>query len=206
MHAVRLAKNYFCSLSMGDSETIVAQTSEFMRYTSAGYVSSGYADSSTNLIPHPGVFLSVITGDFKVTPIYADMSDGNAYVTDPNSIQQGNHVGEVDEAMVSVGVTDHSQNNAVSENSAMETAEVVSHDSSLNGSVAAVLDNAFSVENGNAVENTNEASEEQHFVDGSGMCLSFFCFLHFMRISFGNKHFNKWGRQKKKKKKKKKKK
>ncbi|XP_023004937.1 pre-mRNA-processing factor 39 isoform X1 [Cucurbita maxima] len=152
---------------MGDSETIVAQTSEFIRYTSAGCVSSGYADSSTNLISYPGVFLSVITGDFKVTPIYADMSDGNAYVTDPNSIQQGNHVGEVDEAMVSVGVTDHSQNNAVSENSAMETAEVVSHDSSLNGSVAAVSDNAFSVENGNAVENTNEASEEQYFVDGS---------------------------------------
>lgn len=158
---------------MGDSETVVAQTSEVMGYASAGYVSSGYADSSTNLIPHPGAFQSVITGDFSVSPTSADMGDGNAYVTDPNSIQQANHVGEVDETKADVVVTDHSQNAAVSENSAMETAAVVGHDSSLNGSVAAESVNASSVENGNVVENANEASEEQHFVDGSGMCLLF---------------------------------
>lgn len=163
---------------MGDSETVVAQTSEVMGYTSAGYVSSGYADSSTNLIPHPGAFQSVITGDFSVSPTSADMGDSDVYVMDPNSIQQGNHVGEVDETKAGVVATDHSKNAAVSENSAMESAEVVDHDSTLNGSVAAESVNASSVENGNAVENANEASEEQHFVDGSGMCLSF-SFLHF---------------------------
>ncbi|KAA0039889.1 pre-mRNA-processing factor 39 isoform X2 [Cucumis melo var. makuwa] len=152
---------------MGDSETVVAQTSEAMGYASAGYVSSGYADSSTNVIPHPGAFQSVITGDFSVSRTSADMGDGNAYVTDPNSVQQGNHVVEVDEMKADVVVTDHSQNAAVSENSAMETAPLVGHDSSVNGSVATESVNASSVENGNVVENANEAPEEQHFVDGS---------------------------------------
>ncbi|XP_011656771.1 pre-mRNA-processing factor 39 isoform X2 [Cucumis sativus] len=152
---------------MGDSETVVAQTSEAMGYASAGYVSSGYADSSTNLIPHPGAFQSVITGDFSVSHTSADMGDGNAYATDPNSVQQGNHVVEVDETKADVAVTDHSQNAAVSEISAMETAASVGHDSSVNGSIATESVHASSVENGTVVENANEGPEEQHFVDGS---------------------------------------
>ncbi|XP_022954297.1 pre-mRNA-processing factor 39-like isoform X1 [Cucurbita moschata] len=152
---------------MGDSETVVAQTSDVMGYASAGYVSSGYSDSSANLIPQPGAFQSGITGDFSVSHTSADMGNGNAYVTDPNSLQQGNHVGEVDATKSDVVMTDHIQNAAVAETSGMETAEVASHDSSLNRSVAASSVNASSIENGSVIENANDASEEQHFIDGS---------------------------------------
>ncbi|KAJ0052592.1 hypothetical protein Pint_01660 [Pistacia integerrima] len=53
---------------MGDSETLVAETSAVMGYSSAGYTNTSYADASTNSAP--------------------DAGDGNAYNMDPNSVMQ----------------------------------------------------------------------------------------------------------------------
>ncbi|PON66832.1 Tetratricopeptide-like helical domain containing protein [Trema orientale] len=138
---------------MGDSETVVAQTSSMTGYTSAGYTSTGYADGTSNVASEAGGLPSESAGEISTSAAPAvanfsghggsDAGDKNDY----NSLMQESHVSTGNE------VTDPSQ--------------AAGYDSSVNGT--AVLGSVISIENGNASDNAGGAVDAQQYVDGSAL-------------------------------------
>lgn len=154
---------------MGDSETVVAQTSAVMGYTSAGYTTTGYTDANSNIAPDTGALHSKETTEFSTSAAPAD-----AYSADPNSLIQQSDSYTTYETKPSVGVTD-----AGNENEAMESSHAASYDSSVNGVAASGTGTVSSVDNGDATDNVAGSVDVQQFGDGSGM-LFLFVFSFFL--------------------------
>ncbi|CAB4291423.1 unnamed protein product [Prunus armeniaca] len=149
---------------MGDSETVVAQTSAVMGYTSAGYTTTGYTDANSNIAPDTGALHSKETTEFSTSAAPAD-----AYSADPNSLIQQSDSYTTYETKPSVGVTDAGGNVAGNENDAMESSHAASYDSSVNGVAASGTGTVSSVDNGDATDNVAGSVDVQQFGDGSAM-------------------------------------
>ncbi|KAF8388287.1 hypothetical protein HHK36_026953 [Tetracentron sinense] len=156
---------------MGDSETVVAQTSAVMDYTSTDYTSLDYTDASSNAVPVVGTLAPEATEDSIASAIPTDvpyavpdgscLGDGITYTTDPNSVVQEAPVISIYEAKPVVGVTDTSEN-VVSQD----------YDSYVNGNGVIEVKNfpeTVNGEIGNASNDAGGAAAEQQFGDGSAI-------------------------------------
>lgn len=165
---------------MGDSETVVAQTSAVMGYTSTDYTSTGYADASLNITHDVAALPSEATGEISTSAAPADVShsalggsslgDGNTYTVDSNTVMQESHVGTVNEIKTAVAAIDSSGNVAALENEAINSSQAGGYGSSVNG--VAGVGTVMSVDNGDASDSVGGAVHEQQYVDGSGIYLS----------------------------------
>ncbi|XP_044491954.1 pre-mRNA-processing factor 39-like isoform X3 [Mangifera indica] len=151
---------------MGDSETLVAETSAVMSYSSAGYTNTSYAGASTNSVPDAGAFASGAAGDFAASGASVDgtytvpaagsgLSDGNAYNMDPNSVMQ---------QVPAAGATATKDNVTGLENASMAPSHAASY-SSLNGNVSET-GHVTTMENGNSLGIGSGAPSGQGVVDG----------------------------------------
>ncbi|KAJ6728950.1 PRE-MRNA-PROCESSING FACTOR 39 [Salix viminalis] len=131
---------------MGDSETVVTEPSAVMDYTAAGYASTGYANSGSDVVPGPGDFNVDGTGSFAASTVAA----------------QGGHTGNTYADSSSVAPEARAGMNISAENAAGG-----GYDSAVNGNVGTEVGVAASVENGNAGEVLGVAAVEQQLVDGS---------------------------------------
>lgn len=164
--AVSTVELKVCSSSMGDSETLVAETSAVMSYNSAGYTNAAYADAGTNAVPDASAFASGTTGGYVAPGQSADaaysvpgVADGNAYNMDPNAVMQ---------QAPGVGAPGSGDNVATSENEAMGSSQAAGYNS-MNGNVVNEAGNATSTENGTSLGIESGAAAGQELVDGSGM-------------------------------------
>ena len=146
-----------CS-SMGDSETVVAETSSVMDYTSAGYANTGYADPNANDAPNASGFAPA-DATYTVPAVSSSSGDGNTYSMDPNSVTQ---------EAPAVGATDGNDNVAGTENVAVGSSQAAVY-GSVNGNVACEAGNVMSAENGNSLGVVSGAAAGQEYVDISGM-------------------------------------
>jgi pre-mRNA-processing factor 39 len=164
---------------MGDSETVVSETSAAMGYEPASYTSTGYTDASSNVVPNTDASTEA-AGDFAASAAQADANstvrggsdlvDGNVYGTEPNPVMQEAHVNttfETEPAVSSEKVTDP-------ENAATKLSQIAGTNYSVNASVGEAGN--LAVENGNASDNVGRAVDEQQF-DGFGV---FFFPLQFL--------------------------
>lgn len=141
-----------CSSSMGDSETLVAETSAVMGYSSAGYANSSYADASTNTVPDAGAYTVPTAG--------SGLGNGNACNMDPNSVTQ---------QVAAAGTAATSDNITGLQIPRMSPAQAVDY-SSLNGNVNEA-GNVTSFENESSLGIGSGAVSGREVVDGSGMSL-----------------------------------
>ena len=165
---------------MGDSETVVAQTSGVVGYT---YSSTEYAGTGSNAVPDAGAFAAVDTRTLAGSAAPTDaaysltdgsnLGEGNTYGTDPNTVMQEAPGSITYEA--SAGATETSSNLA-----AAELSQAAGYDSSVNGNAITEARNFPSVDNGNASD-VGGAAVESQFEEGSGMSVSgmfFTCLFH----------------------------
>ncbi|XP_031268786.1 pre-mRNA-processing factor 39 isoform X1 [Pistacia vera] len=154
---------------MGDSETLVAETSAVMGYSSAGYTNTSYADASTNSAPDAGAFTSGAAGDYAASGAPVDgtyivpaagsgLGDGNAYNMDPNSVMQ---------QVQAAGAAAASDNVTGLENASVAPSQASGY-SSLNGNVSEA-GNVTSIENGSSLGIGSGAASGQEVMDGSSM-------------------------------------
>lgn len=161
---------------MGDSETLVAETSAVMSYTSTGYTNTtGYADANTNAVPDASAFAPGTAGDYVTSsgPMDAAYSvpgvgDGNAYSMDPNAIMQ---------QASAAGASGSGDNVAGSENAAGGLSHAPGY-STINGSVGSEAGNVTSIENGSSSGVASGAAAGQEHLDSSGMFPLTCCFCH----------------------------
>ncbi|XP_062148038.1 pre-mRNA-processing factor 39-1 isoform X4 [Alnus glutinosa] len=156
-----------CSSSMGDSETVVSETSAAMDYAPASYTSTGYADASSNVVPNTDASPSEATGDFAASasladanstvPGGSDLGDGNVYGTEPNPVMQEAHVNTTFEPKPPVS----SEKVSDPESAAAKLSQVAGTNYSVNASVGEAGN--LAVENGNASDNVGRAVDEQQF-------------------------------------------
>ncbi|KAH9729132.1 tetratricopeptide repeat (TPR)-like superfamily protein [Citrus sinensis] len=154
---------------MGDSETLVAETSVVMSYNSAGYTNAAYAEAGTNAGPDASAFASGTTGGYVAPGQSADaaysvpsVADGNAYNMDPNAVMQ---------QAPGVGAPGSGDNVATSENEAMGSSQAAGYNS-MNGNVVNEAGNATSTENGTSLGIESGAAAGQELVDGSVPAMS----------------------------------
>lgn len=170
---------------MGDSETIVAQTSTVMEYTSTGYTTTDYTAENSNVTSDGGVIATGATEDSTGPAIPTDtayplpdgssVGEGIAYSTDPKSATQEPPLNSTSDSRPVVEVSDTSENLVSQENAVGASAEVVGYDSSVNVNGLGEVRNFTpmgSGENGNALNDVGGASAEQHFEDSSGIFFS----------------------------------
>lgn len=161
---------------MGDSETVVAQTSSVM-----GYTSSGYTDVGANIVHEAGTLPSVSSGGISTSAVPTDvphsvsssstLGDGIAYNMDSDSLMQESHVGTANEAKTAVGAINSSGNDAAVENEAINSSQTAGYGSTVNGTGVSAEGAITSVDNGDASGGVSGAVHEQHYMDGSGICL-----------------------------------
>ena len=156
---------------MGDSETVLSETSAVMGYTSGSYTSTGYVDVSSNVVPDTGAFSSEATGGIAASAAPADANPTVPGDTEPNPVMQEVHVDTTFETKPAVGVANTIEKVTDPENAATELSQSACNNSSVNGSVGEA--GYLAVENGNASENLGRAADEQQF-DGFGMFFFFF--------------------------------
>lgn len=134
-----------CVWSMGDSETVVAQsqTASMVGYAPVGYASAGYADGSSNVVSEATGEISNSAAPADATFLSPDFSNVGDGIADTSLVQES-HVGTGNEAV--------------------ESSQTAGYDSSANGPAV-----VGSVENGSVSENAGGAVDEQQYVDGSGM-------------------------------------
>ncbi|PSR94889.1 Serine-rich adhesin for platelets like, partial [Actinidia chinensis var. chinensis] len=161
---------------MGDSETVVAQTSAVMGYTSAGYSSTNYSSISSNVASDAGAFADATTTRDLVAAVavadvantVADGSDvgGEAYSTYSNSAIQG---APATMLYGSDGV-DAMENIAASTKISTGSSQVTGADSSVNGNdVIEARDIVLTgiSKNGNSSDKVHESSSDHQLVNGS---------------------------------------
>ncbi|KAK0581772.1 hypothetical protein LWI29_017743 [Acer saccharum] len=141
---------------MGDSETVVAETSSVMDYTSAGYANTGYADPNTNDAPNASGFAPA-DATYTVPAVSSSSGDGNTYSMDSYSVLQ---------EAPAVGATDDNDNVAGTENVAVGSSQAAGY-GSVNGNVASEAGNVMSAENGNSLGVVSGAAAGQEYVDSS---------------------------------------
>ncbi|XP_042517188.1 pre-mRNA-processing factor 39-like isoform X1 [Macadamia integrifolia] len=159
---------------MGDSETVVAQTSTVMEYTSTGYTTTEYSAVSSNVTPDSVAFTTVAAVDTNSPSIPTDtayplpdgssLADGNACNTDPISVAQEPPVTSVNESIPDGAVANTSENLISQENVVPDSAQV-GCDSSVNGNgvvEAMNFTHTGSGENGNASDDAGGAAEQPY--------------------------------------------
>ncbi|KAK2648546.1 hypothetical protein Ddye_016035 [Dipteronia dyeriana] len=146
---------------MGDSETVVAETSSIMDYTSAGYANTDYADPNANDAPNASGFVPA-DATFTLPAVSSISGDGNTYSMDPNSVPQ---------EAPAVGATDGNDNAASTENVAVGSSQAAGY-GSVNGNVVSEAGNVMSTENGNSLGVVSGAAAGQEYVDGSVPAMS----------------------------------
>ncbi|GFZ13493.1 tetratricopeptide repeat (TPR)-like superfamily protein [Actinidia rufa] len=162
---------------MGDNETVVAQTSAVMGYTSAGYSSTNYSSISSNVASDAGAFADATTtrdlvaavAVADVANIVADGSDvgGEVYSTYSNSAIQG---APATMLYGSDGVVDAMENIAASTKISAGSSQVTGGDSSVNGNdVIEARDIVLTgiSKNGNSSDKVHGSSSGHQLVDGS---------------------------------------
>ncbi|XP_059626092.1 pre-mRNA-processing factor 39-1 [Cornus florida] len=179
---------------MGDSEAAVAQTSAVMEYTSAGYSSTDYGDASSNDVPDAGATIGEMdapaaktTGDMAVSvampdattvpdativPDASNFGGGNAYHTDLNSAVQEAPTTMTYDSKISYGVADTSENPVSLENASVDSSQVVSHDSSINGNNVSEARNTSLIgvsENGITSDGVHGSASVHQLMDGSAL-------------------------------------
>ncbi|KDP26468.1 hypothetical protein JCGZ_17626 [Jatropha curcas] len=156
---------------MGDSEMVVTETSTVTDYASAGYVSTGYGDTGSNLVPDSAVYTAEGTGAFAASAdaaysaaAAANFADANAYGAESNSTVQGAHVDATYEAKTDDGMGVASDNVGATENTSVMPSQAAAYDSSINGNIGGEAGSVTLAENGTAVDVAGEADSS---VDGS---------------------------------------
>ncbi|XP_023879805.1 pre-mRNA-processing factor 39-1 isoform X3 [Quercus suber] len=157
---------------MGDSETVLSETSAEMGYSSGSHTSTGYVEASSNVAPDTGAPPSEATGGFaaaaaapadanSTVPGGSDSGDGNINSTEPNLVMQEAQVDTTFETKPDVGVANTIEKATGLENAAAELSQSAGNNSSVNGSV--VEAGYLAVENGIASENVGRVADEQQF-------------------------------------------
>ncbi|XP_057472523.1 pre-mRNA-processing factor 39-1-like isoform X4 [Actinidia eriantha] len=178
---------------MGDSETVVAQTSAVMGYTSAGYSSTNYSSISSNVASDAGAFADATTtrdlvaavAVADVANIVADGSDvgGEAYSTYSNSAIQG---APATMLYGSDGVVDAMENIAASTKISAGSSQVTGADSSVNGND--VIEARDIVLTG--ISKNGNSSSDHQLVDGSALSAEEERLWSILRANSGD--FNVW--------------
>ncbi|XP_057483814.1 pre-mRNA-processing factor 39-1-like isoform X3 [Actinidia eriantha] len=176
-------------VTMEESQTVVAQTSAIMGHTSSGYSSSDFGNTSSDATAAAGAFADgtsrelaasavTTTGDFAPSVAVADavstIPDASnvgpgAFSTDLNSVFQGpatstNDSKPSDEVAYSI------ENLAVPANTSVDSPQVASYDSTINGNdVSEARNIAFAglSENGNPSDGVHGSASVHQPVDGS---------------------------------------
>ncbi|XP_027349707.1 pre-mRNA-processing factor 39 isoform X3 [Abrus precatorius] len=153
---------------MGDSESVVTETS-----AAEAYASAGYADSASNPVPEAGAAVGESAGEAaQAHPAYSygysNVGDGNGntYAGDPNSVLQQAQFNANDDSKQTAGVTDASEASTGLGNMATESNIVSAYNSSLNGGVVSAAANVAGLENGNALESVDGQADEKQLTDG----------------------------------------
>lgn len=189
---------------MGDSETVVAQTSTVMGYTTAGYSSTDYGNSSSNAASEAVAFAdgaggissssdaTTTTGGLDASANVADAAitipdgsnaAGGAFSTDLISVmQEAPTTMDVDNSRSSYGLVATQENLAATADAVTDSSKVTGYDSSINGNEvsesANVVINGTS-ENGNPSDDVHGSGSEHQLLDGYGMSLCLVCKIGF---------------------------
>ncbi|KAG5567378.1 hypothetical protein RHGRI_002807 [Rhododendron griersonianum] len=181
---------------MGDSETVVAQTSTVMGYTTADYSSTDYGNTSSNAASEAVAFAdgaggkssssdaTTTTGGLDAPAYVADAAiaipdgsnaAGGAFSTDLNSVmQEAPTTMDVDNSRSSYGLAATQENLAATADAVTDSSKVTGYDSSINGNEvsesANVVINGTS-ENGNPSDDVHGSGSEHQLLDGYGMSL-----------------------------------
>ncbi|KAK6937723.1 hypothetical protein RJ641_031231 [Dillenia turbinata] len=164
---------------MGDSETVVAQTSSLMDYTSVGYTSTSYATS--DVVPDAsgaaGDMAPVATADAAahLATDGSSLGDGSTYTTDANSAAQEAPDSTSCETTPSVVTKNTGGNSTSHEITATGSSQPDVYDTSMNGNSVSEASNVMAAvtnENGNASEDAGGTGIEQHYVEGSVPAMS----------------------------------
>lgn len=164
---------------MGDSETVVAQTSTVMAYTSEGYASIDHANAAPDTVTSATGASGDVIAD--VPTDVGDIATSTDNMDADNTVVHGQSVGDEfadnkdqnsakDEVPNNMN-HDTSQNLTNSANVSMDTSQVTAYDSSLNGNEASEAKNVVSAgisENGNTSD-VHESISEHQLVDVSGI-------------------------------------
>lgn len=160
---------------MGDSETVVAEPSAAVSYSSGSYTSSGYGGAITNSVHEAGPTVAESTGDATQASLTygfgnTSVNDVNEYGGDPNSVLQQAQVNTTNEAEQDAGVIDSNETASGLANTVIESTQIPGDNSSLEGSdVGRAVENATGLENGNALEIINGSTDEKQRADGCGI-------------------------------------
>lgn len=148
----------FCS-SMGDSETVAAETSAAETYPSAGY-----EDTASNPVTEAGTtpaeFAGEATAQVNSSHGVTYSGDGNAYAGDPNSVLQQAQFNANNDSKQAAGVPDAN--------------EATPMDADNNSSVNGTVGSAAGLVNGNAVENVDGSADEKQLTENYGIYMFLF--------------------------------
>ncbi|CAL5353581.1 unnamed protein product [Camellia sinensis] len=194
-------KLYFAT--MGDSETVVAQTSAVTGYTSAGYSSTDYGNTNSDSVPDAGAVADVASGELAASaatttagelpataasvedaantiPNVSNLGD-EAYSRDLNYSLQGAPITHY-ESKPSYEVADASENLSGPTNTSGDSCQVAGYDSTINGHDVSDARNIAAggiSENGNPSDDGHGSTSVLQPVDGSGMSLCDVCNICF---------------------------
>lgn len=184
---------------MGDSETVVAQTSTVMGYTTAGYSSTDYGNSSSNAASEAVAFAdgaggisssSDATTTTRGLDASADVADAAITIPDGSNaaggafsiMQEAPTTMDVDNSRSSYGLVATQENLAATADAVTDSSKVTGYDSSINGNEvsesANVVINGTS-ENGNPSDDVHGSGSEHQLLDGYGMSLCLVCKIGF---------------------------
>ena len=185
-------------VTMGESQTVVAQTSAIMGHTSSGYSSSDFGNTSSDTPAAAGGALAdgasrelaasadTTTGDLAPSAAVADAASTipdvfnvgtGAFSTDLNSVFQGPAT-STNDSKPSDEVANSSENLAVSAATSVDSSQVASYHSTITGNDVSEARNivfAAISENGNPSDDVHGSALVHQPVDGSGMPISLVC-------------------------------
>ncbi|KAF5960700.1 hypothetical protein HYC85_001909 [Camellia sinensis] len=176
---------------MGDSETVVAQTSAVTGYTSAGYSSTDYGNTNSDSVPDAGAVADVASGELAASaatttagelpataasvedaantiPNVSNLGD-EAYSRDLNYSLQGAPTTHY-ESKPSYEVADASENLSGPTNTSGDSCQVAGYDSTINGHDVSDARNIAAggiSENGNPSDDGHGSTSVLQPVDGS---------------------------------------
>ncbi|GFZ17656.1 hypothetical protein Acr_26g0009260 [Actinidia rufa] len=186
-------------VTMGESQTVVGQTSAIMGHASSGYSSSDFGNTSSDAAAAGGAFADgasrelaasavTTTGDLAPAPApaVADAAStipdvfnvgAGAFSTDLNYVFQGPAI-STNDSKPSDEVAYSSESLAVPANTLVDSSQVASYDSTINGNDVSEARNiafAGTNENGNPSDDVHGSASVHQPVDGSGMPISLVC-------------------------------
>jgi len=174
---------------MGDRETVVAQSSTVMGYTTAGYSSTDYGNSSSNAASEAAFAdgasgksaasdATTTTGNLAASADVVDAAvtipdgsnaAGGALSTDLNSVaQEAPTTMDVDNSRSSYGLAASQENLSASAETVADSSKVSGYDSSINGNEVSIAGNVVIngiSENGNPLDDAHGSASEHQLVD-----------------------------------------